>query len=555
MSTEEKKRREEYRKKRNLWILIHSALIVLVSFCLLLFLISYNRVSNDFYLDYTETTQVDYKVYLKDNSFHDEEYLPSNQSYVAELIDYFVVDFDYVLNLAGEEALHNYSYKVEAQLEIISGSNGSSSLLYKHVNAEDPININQENLTIGGSNFLFNKQVKVDYEYYNSKAKSYLNTYKPSNTTSTLIVKFYINTNSSFNAYDVNSTNTTEVSLRIPLAVDTVRPDVRGLAQANQAHQVLASSDVSSKNLFKTLSIVTSILDSVLILGLIVFILLSKNHDINYTNKVNKIVKSYKSFIQKILNMFNIDGYQVLYLETITELLEIRDTLQIPILMYENEDKTCTKFMIPTDGKMLYMFEVKVDNYDEIYNVKEEVNSEEEPITEEEVKPIETLEADNDVIETDESGKIVRYNYSFQSKLMLSSDEYKNFYLQIVNFAKAYGVNVSRSWSRERIYLGRKLFASLQYRGKTLCVAFPLDPKDEAYSKYRFIDMSEVKQYQSYPAVIRVTSARKAKYVIELLEKLFAINKVKNKHLTVDTEEIKTKTKLDLINEGLIKLK
>ena len=42
------------------------------------------------------------------------------------------------------------------------------------------------------------------------------------------------------------------------------------------------------------------------------------------------------------------------------EMLEIRDTIQAPILMFENEDKTCAKFMIPTDSKLLYLYEIKV---------------------------------------------------------------------------------------------------------------------------------------------------------------------------------------------------
>ena len=46
-------------------------------------------------------------------------------------------------------------------------------------------------------------------------------------------------------------------------------------------------------------------------------------------------------------------------------MLEIRDTIQAPILMYENDDKTCAKFMIPTDSKLLYLYEIKIDGYEE----------------------------------------------------------------------------------------------------------------------------------------------------------------------------------------------
>jgi chorismate mutase len=62
-------------------------------------------------------------------------------------------------------------------------------------------------------------------------------------------------------------------------------------------------------------------------------------------------------------------------LSTFTEMLEIRDTIQSPILMDENEDKTCTHFLIPTNTNILYVYEIKIDDYDEIYS-----NGEVEPI-------------------------------------------------------------------------------------------------------------------------------------------------------------------------------
>jgi hypothetical protein len=71
-------------------------------------------------------------------------------------------------------------------------------------------------------------------------------------------------------------------------------------------------------------------------------------------------------------NTFNEEGYQRVMIETFIEMLSIRDTLQSPILMFENKDKTKTTFIIPTDSKLLYVFELKVDNYDELYSKSEE---------------------------------------------------------------------------------------------------------------------------------------------------------------------------------------
>ena len=76
---------------------------------------------------------------------------------------------------------------------------------------------------------------------------------------------------------------------------------------------------------------------------------------------------SYRSFIQQIDGEFDTAGYQVVLIKTFIELLGLRDTIQSPILMSENLDQTRTQFLIPTDTKLLYVYEIKVDNYDELY--------------------------------------------------------------------------------------------------------------------------------------------------------------------------------------------
>jgi hypothetical protein len=47
-------------------------------------------------------------------------------------------------------------------------------------------------------------------------------------------------------------------------------------------------------------------------------------------------------------------------------MLAIRDTIQSPVLMIENTDKTICQFFIPTNTKILYLYEVKIDNYDKL---------------------------------------------------------------------------------------------------------------------------------------------------------------------------------------------
>lgn len=114
---------------------------------------------------------------------------------------------------------------------------------------------------------------------------------------------------------------------------------------------------------FKTTAIVLGVVDVIAILLLVAFIYFTRTPDITYTARVKKILSQYKSYIQRINNLFETHGYQIVMVDTFEEMLEIRDTIQAPILMYENADKTCAKFMIPTDSKLLYVYRIEIEGY------------------------------------------------------------------------------------------------------------------------------------------------------------------------------------------------
>ena len=82
-------------------------------------------------------------------------------------------------------------------------------------------------------------------------------------------------------------------------------------------------------------------------------------------------------------------------------MLYIRDTIQSPILMFENLDQTVTEFVIPTNTKILYTFEIKVDNYDDIYGTPSPIIIEEVP-QEELEEALEEPDVDIDDIDYDE---------------------------------------------------------------------------------------------------------------------------------------------------------
>ena len=50
-------------------------------------------------INYTDVNNISYKVYLKNNEFYKQKYLDMNRAYVANLIDYIDIDFNYLFNI------------------------------------------------------------------------------------------------------------------------------------------------------------------------------------------------------------------------------------------------------------------------------------------------------------------------------------------------------------------------------------------------------------------------------------------------------------------------
>ena len=113
---------------------------------------------------------------------------------------------------------------------------------------------------------------------------------------------------------------------------------------------------------------------------------------------------------------------------------------------------------------------------------------------------------------------LYRMEYSYSAKLYQSSPEQKDFYSTIVQEVRSFPkVKRAVSWRQERIYAGRNKLALLVFRGKRLCIALALDPDEWEETKYHGLDVGEIKRYEKTPMMLRITSARKAKYACELL--------------------------------------
>ena len=328
-------------------------------------------LNNTHYVTYSEKSSVDYGVHLKDNDFYDESFLGKDYAYIATLIDTVEASFDYSVIMQSEgDVSFDYTYRIDSVVEIKHKHSGK--VLYAPVYNEIAEVAGSE----VGKGIGLERTVFVDYDKYNAVAKSFIDTYELENLADAcLVLQMIVDVKQTSDAFHSNENKDSYVSsLSIPLSMDTVEIKITSEIPAEE-QKILSYTTENISDTFRNVAICFAVATALLALLLWLYAYLSRNIDITYDIKVAKLMRNYKSFIQRIRNSFDTEGYQVLLINSFGEMLEIRDTIQSPILMEENGDRTCSKFFIPTATKILYLFEIKVDDYDRIYNKNDSDNS------------------------------------------------------------------------------------------------------------------------------------------------------------------------------------
>ena len=359
MSEKEKKKRALYRKNREKWIYAQIVIIAILTVTILISALVAVQLKSKYYIGYTESGNIDYTVFLKDNEFYDTDSLSEGQSYVASLIDNIVVNFNYEIDMDTDDVNYRYSYTVKSRLEIMDTTSNVAIFNpeYELINVQSKSQSSSSKLRI-------NEIVSISYDEYNDLANKFLKTYELQSTASNIVLTLEVDVLSDCEAFSGSAVDSYKSELRIPLTTKTVNVKMTSTVPTAQANMIACTRGVGSEA-FETTAIVLGVIDALMIALLLAFIYLTRTPDITYASRVRKIISQYKSYIQKINNMFETKGYQVIFVDTFDEMLEIRDTIQAPILMHENTDKTCCKFIIPTDSKLLYTYVICVEGYEE----------------------------------------------------------------------------------------------------------------------------------------------------------------------------------------------
>ena len=300
---------------------------------------------------FNENGDVDYKVYLKKNNYYTSPYLEKGMSYVASLIDYIRLDFNYNVNSSKESDL-DFKYDVNAEL-IITERGEDSKVLFKK-----PI-VLRENITkSANSSGILSEQIDIKYDDYNAMVNNYKKEYALS-VSSKLVVTMHIE--SVGNPKSLENTDfmsNSDLTVSIPLSEQTISILIN-CNTINNSKQIVEYGNLELKNYIYLLI--------GFIYGLISLFLLVKTFfnftgrsikDSKYEKTKKTIIREFDRVIVETSEIVDTKKYEsVVSVKSFNELLDVRDNVEKPILFYENIETKTSCFMV-IDNNVLYIYKI-----------------------------------------------------------------------------------------------------------------------------------------------------------------------------------------------------
>ena len=144
----------------------------------------------------------------------------------------------------------------------------------------------------------------------------------------------------------------------------------------------------------------------------------------------------------------------------------------------------------------------------------------EEPVAEESAAEEKPAEGQTRIVYASDDGWFVnvRYDKSFEAKLIQGDEKLKEYYSELKNELLSYKkITARRSWQHESFRRGRTTVAKLVIRGKTLRLYLALEPMLYEESKYRVEDASEHAKFAKTPLLYRIKNDRRCRYAKDLI--------------------------------------
>lgn len=318
-------------------------------------------VKRSYSLHYSESSDLDYKVYLKDNDFFEDDYLPKDKQYISSLIKNIEADMNYKFTSEDNIGLV-YSYYINAAV-VVDNNNGKN--LYTK---EEPLMEKKTINTNEAHEFEIQEFIKFDYDKYNNIAKKFIDQYNLTSSDAKLVVSLYVDIEGKHTDFDKKIKDKSVVSLSIPLYTQTTDIEMT-YDLTNNKNEVLQYHETIITNpiLFYG-CLVLAIIDVITIILVVSTIVHNRDPKAKYQAKLSSILRIYKEYMcetnitERREDMEKTKNFKVISLNSFDGMMEASDKLKKPILYHEERVGEETVFYL-YDDQVCYIYTMKVEDF------------------------------------------------------------------------------------------------------------------------------------------------------------------------------------------------
>lgn len=348
---------EKKRTKKEIILITIGGVVVLLAAMLLCFMSIKHK--DAYVMHYSDTSELDYNVYLKKNNYYITPSLPKNRLYLSTLIDYIDASFNYKFNV-DEDLDLGYKYYINAKVVVDDGT--GKKIFDKEEILVDKTDIQQ----VKDKNFSITEELKIDYNKYNKLASSFLEEYDIS-ARANVIVGLYVEVEGTTEKFENKLNDSAVVSFEIPLTTKTAEIKMN-YDLTNNKNEVF---EYGKTSIVHPILFVISILLALVTIAWVAFeifrYVINKDSKVKYQERLKKIFNDYGSYISKKAMTSNTKeimytmSLRVEIVNTFDDLINVRDSIEKPILFYES---------IPGEQAVFYIIDTKV-SYIYIMNAKD----------------------------------------------------------------------------------------------------------------------------------------------------------------------------------------
>lgn len=339
------------------WVRVSIIFILTFSILISIYLILsyfFPKLDKNPYYNYNIKRNINYKVYLKDNNFFEEEYQQEGKQYTSDLIDYIDIDLSYLFNGSSITNM-NYNYDVTASIigEYENATSGESELWTKKFTLLEKQNKELYDIT----DFDINQNLKINYDSYNKIVNDFKNQLN-------LAIDAYLNIKLSINYDGIIQSNKNKVKGKdkleviIPLAKTTTNIQTKYDKETTKSLTKTIDQSRNKVKLFSGLSLLT--ISIILIIMVRDKIFISKKT--YYAKMKEKILKNYASIIVEVSNPVDLENLQIFDIKNFEDMIDVEEELKSPILLYEEQENVESHFIVVND-KYAYRFILNNNDY------------------------------------------------------------------------------------------------------------------------------------------------------------------------------------------------